>query len=126
MVNKERIEKVLREVGGLESFLRERGVDKTYRVTALSLDRKSRLVGYALQGNIPTLSFPAGAIVAGVYRNGKFMEKYFASYPIVELSLDDEYNGKVGYYARLHGECINQNIQVLYFELDEMKGGEEN
>jgi hypothetical protein len=120
MVNKERIEKVLKEVGGLESFLRERGVDKTYRVTALSLDRKSRLVGYALQGNIPTLSFPAGAIVAGVYRDGKFMEKYFASEPIIEIALW-EHNGEVGYNAELPAYCSNRYPQVLTFGLSEMR-----
>jgi len=123
MEGKQRIEEILRDVSGLEEFFREKGIGEKYRLTALVHDKRSGLVGYALQGKTPTLCFPAGLIVAGVYMGGKSMEKYFASYPIVDVSLW-EYDGNARYSARLHEDCVNQNPQTLDFPLYEMKGGE--
>jgi len=78
---------IIESTAGLEAHLRQRGVGKDYKLTALTKDTESGWTGYALHDPFSTPTMPGGCTVAGVYKEGKYAEKYFSSIPIREIDV---------------------------------------
>ena len=73
-------------IEGFKEHLIDRGWNKDHRLTAVYQNPESDVAAYALQSYGSSPNFPCGAIVAGVYLEGKFAEKYFSSEPIRKIS----------------------------------------
>ncbi len=132
-MEEKQIEKIERErmqrvdsILGFRDHLTRQGLGKDYWLTAVEQNRISGIVGYALQGKFPTPTFPAGIIVAGVYKDGKYAEKYFQTYPIIEVSpreIVDHEIEKIALAVRLecHRDKLFGGLSDVIFSKSDLK-----